>query len=70
MTIEFREHHTSGYPFQLEVIRSGGLIGHVRRDAAGVCRYYRGQFNELTAEFQDRDLERLKKRIAEQEDRS
>ena len=26
MSIEFQEHHTSGYPFQLRVISSGVLI--------------------------------------------
>ena len=68
MNIEFREHHTLGYPFQLEVRRSGILIGHVRRNVAGVYQYLRGEFNELVFEFQDQDLDALKKKIEEMED--
>lgn len=66
MSIEFRERHTTGYSFQLEVRRSGALIGHVR-GGSGVYRYYRGEFNELTAEFEDRNLDRLKTKIEETE---
>ncbi len=58
MSIDFRERHTAGYSFQLEVRRSGALIGHVR-GGSGVYRYYRGELNELTAEFKDRNLDRL-----------
>jgi len=67
MSIEFREHHTSGHPFQLEVRRSGILIGHVRRNVAGVYQYLRGEFNELVFEFQDQDLDALKKKIEQAE---
>jgi len=67
MSIEFREHHTLGYPFQLEVRRSGVLIGHVRRNAVGIYQYLRGEFNELVFEFQDQDLDRLQKKIQETE---
>jgi len=49
-----------------EVRRSGALIGHVR-GGSGVYRYYRGEFNELTAEFEDRNLDRLKTKIEETE---
>ena len=63
MAIEFREHHTLGYPFELEVRKSGVLIGHIRQRPGGPYRYYRGQFNELTPEFHDEDLNRLKARI-------
>jgi hypothetical protein len=66
MSIEFRERHTTGYSFQLEVRRSGALIGHVR-GGSSVYRYYRGEFNELTAEFEDRNLDRLKTKIEETE---
>lgn len=67
MSIEFREHPTSGYPFQLQVVSSGQLIGHVRRNAAGVYQYLRGEFNELVFEFQDQDLDALKKKIEQAE---
>ena len=36
MTIEFREHHTLRHPFQLQVLRSGTLVGHVRRNAVAL----------------------------------
>jgi hypothetical protein len=64
---EHREHHTLGQPFQLRVVRSGVVIGHVRRNAGGVFQYYRGEFNELTYEFQDPDLDKLKERIEQTE---
>jgi hypothetical protein len=67
MSIEFREHHTLGQPFELRVARSGVVIGHVRRNAGGVFQYYRGEFNELTYEFQDPDLDKLKERIEQTE---
>jgi hypothetical protein len=68
MTIEFREHHTLRHPFQLQVLRSGTLVGHVRRNAAaGVYQYLRGEFNELVFEFQDQDLDALKRKIEQVE---
>ena len=51
MPIEFREHHTLGHPFQLQVLKSGRVIGHVRRNTAGLYLYLRGEFNELNFEF-------------------
>jgi len=39
----------------------------VRRNAVGVYQYLRGEFNELVFEFQDQDLDALKKKIQETE---
>jgi hypothetical protein len=66
MNIEFRERPTQGHNFQLEVRQAGALIGRVRRSADGVFQYYRGPLNLLMYEFEDDDLERLK-RIASRE---
>jgi hypothetical protein len=43
MTIEFREHRTLRHPFQLQVLRSGTLVGLRRNAAAGVYQYLRGE---------------------------
>ncbi len=67
MSIDFRERNTTGHSFQLEVRRSGALVGHVR-GGSGVYRYYRGELSELTAEFEDRNLDRLTKKIEETEE--
>jgi len=67
MGIEFRERRTQEHYFQLEVRKSGSLVGHVRRDASGAFQYYRGPLNELLFEFEDDDLDRLKQRIAARE---
>jgi hypothetical protein len=70
MSIEFRERPTSAYDFQLEVRKSGVLLGHVRRTAKGVYQYYRGPLNELTYEFEDTDLGRLKSLVVAREEAS
>src|SRR5207249_7120189 len=62
MSIEFRERPTLEHVFQLEVWKSGALIGHVRRNPRGIFQYYRGPLNQLMYEFQDDDLDRIKKR--------
>jgi len=67
MGIEFRERRTEAHDFQLEVRKSGSLVGRVRRDASGFFQYYRGPMNELLFEFEDDDLDRLKQRIAARE---
>jgi len=41
MSIEFRERPTLEHVFQLEVWKSGALIGHIRRDRGGFYQYYR-----------------------------
>ena len=35
MNIEFRERPTREHVFQLEVWKSGALVGHIRRDKEG-----------------------------------
>ena len=42
-------------------------VGHVRRHASGFFQYYRDLLNELMFEFEDDDLERLRRRIASRE---
>jgi hypothetical protein len=61
--LEFREHHTSGYPWQLQAWLSQVIIGHIRRGGDGVYRYYHGELNELNADLSDTDLDRLKEKI-------
>jgi hypothetical protein len=63
MSIEFRERPTMEHFFQLEVRKSGALIGHIRYDANGFCQYSRGSDNLLIYEFEDDDQERRKQRI-------
>ena len=63
MSIKFRERPTMEHVFQLEVRKAGALLGHVRRDAKGFYQYYRGPLNQLMYEFEDDDLDRMKKRI-------
>jgi hypothetical protein len=64
MSIEFRERSTPEHVFQWEVRKSGALLGHVRRNARGLYQYYRGPLNQLMYEFQDDDLDRIKRRVA------
>ena len=66
MSIDFREYQTQERDFQLEVRKSGLLLGYVRRDGA-FFQYYRGAINEVMFEFEDDDLHRLKQRIASRE---
>jgi hypothetical protein len=68
VSIEFRERPTPEYDFPLEVRKSGVLLGHVRRNAKGAYQYYRGPLNQLMYEFEDDDLDRIKKRVAARED--
>ena len=67
MGIEFCERPTQEHNFQLEVRKTGALIGHVRRGAEGFFQYYGGPLNVLMYEFEDDDLDRLKQRIASTE---
>ena len=66
-SLEFRERSTLEHVFQWEVRSSGALLGHVRLNANGVYRYYRGPLNQLMYEFEDDDLERMKKRVVARE---
>ena len=61
--IKFRNRSTQPHICFLEVCRSGTLIGHVRRGDRGFFQYYRGADNLVMYELEDRDLQRLKKRI-------
>lgn len=70
MSIEFRERPTMEHVFQLEVRKSGALIGHIRRDEKGFYQYYRGPLNQLIFEFEDDDLDRMKQRVATREETS
>ena len=70
MSIEFRERPTMEHAFQLEVRKSGALIGHIRCDEKGFYRYYRGPLNQLIYEFEDDDFDRLKQRVAAREETS
>jgi hypothetical protein len=63
MSIAFREHPTQENDFQLEVRKSGVLLGYVRRDG-DFFQYCRGAVNDVMFEFEDDDLDRLKQRIA------
>jgi hypothetical protein len=67
MSIEFRERATLEHVFQLEVRKCGALVGHVRRNPRGTFQYYRGPLNQLMYEFEDDDLDRIKKRVATRE---
>jgi hypothetical protein len=67
MGIEFRARPAQDHDFQLEVRKSGALLGYVRRSDGRFFQYYRGPLNEVTYEFEDDDLDRLKKRIASRE---
>ena len=55
---------------QLEVWKSGALIGHIRRDRGGFYQYYRAPLNRLIYEFEDDDLDRMKQRVAAREESS
>lgn len=66
MSIDFREQPTPEYRFQLEVRKTGVLVGYVRRDG-DFFQYYRGAVNQVIFEFEDDDLDRLKSRIASRE---
>jgi hypothetical protein len=44
-------------------VRVGVLLGDVRRSAKGAYQYYRGPLNQLMYEFEDEDLDRIKKRV-------
>ena len=70
MSIEFRERPTMEHAFQLEVRKSGVLMGHIRCDEKGFCQYYRGPLNQLIFEFEDDDLDRMKQRVAAREETS
>ena len=59
---------TQEHNFQLEVRKTGALIGHIRCDAKGCYQYYRGPLNLIIYEFEDDDLERMKQRIASREE--
>jgi hypothetical protein len=59
-----------GACLQLEVRKSGALIGHIRCDEKGFYQYYRGPLNQLIYEFEDDDLDRLKQRVAAREETS
>jgi hypothetical protein len=67
MLIEFHERSTAEHAFQLEVRQAGTLLGHVRLNARGVDQYYRGPLNQLMYEFEDDNLDRIKKRVASRE---
>jgi hypothetical protein len=62
MSIEFRERPTLEHVFQLEVRNSG----HVHRNPRGIFQY-RGPLNQLMYEFEDDDLDWIKKRVAARE---
>ncbi len=66
MSIEFRERPTLEHVFQLEVRNSGALLGHVHRNPRGIFQY-RGPLNQLMYEFEDDDLDWIKKRVAARE---
>jgi hypothetical protein len=70
MSIEFRERPTMEHAFQLEVRKSGVLMGHIRCDEKGFYQYYRGPLNQLIFEFEDDDLDRMKQRVAATEEPS
>jgi len=46
------------------------LIGHVRRGERGFFQYYRGAENIVMYDFEDADLQQLKKRIVLEESRA
>jgi hypothetical protein len=64
--VEFKRQDTLGGGFSIQVLNHGILAGHIRkRPDTGAFAYYRGAHNELTAADHDRDLESLKRRIAQ-----
>jgi len=67
MSIEFRERPTVERASQLEVRKSGALLGHIRRNPRGKYQYYRGPLNQLMYEFEDDDLDRIELRVAARE---
>jgi len=70
MSIEFCERPTMEHAFQLEVRKSGVLMGHIRCDEKGFYQYYRGPLNQLMFEVEDDDLDRMKQRVAAREEAS
>lgn len=62
--ISFEEKSTLGISWFLEVRDGRHLIGHIYRGGnTGSYQYHHGPFNQLTSEFSDTDLERLKKKV-------
>lgn len=65
MTVAFQEKETLGGGWSLEVLHTGGLVGHIRKHAtADVYRYFDGPHNQLTPSLENADLEALKKQVA------
>ena len=65
MEIEFVEKSTLGLPWYLEVRRQGVVLGRVlRRPDTGAYRYYIGTENQLNHEYEDPDLDNLKRQVA------
>ncbi len=64
--VTFKEKHTLGGGWSVEVRLVGALVGHIRRSPLDDrYLYYRGPDNILNASESDSDLEALKERIAE-----
>jgi len=62
---EFKPRVRLGRSFNIDVYSHGLPVGHIGKGADGTFKYYRGQYNELTAAHQDPDLEALKRKISE-----
>ena len=66
MNITFKEKSTLGGGWSLEVLRAPLLIGHVRKaGSSSSYQYYHGRDNQLNYEFQEADLEILKRKVSE-----
>jgi hypothetical protein len=62
--VEFKSRQTLRGGLWIEVHRSGVLIGHIRMSIdRATFRYFRGSCNELAPSYEDRDLDRLKRRV-------
>ena len=66
MSITFEEKSTLGWGWFLEVRRPPLLIGHIRKGGTlNTYQFFHGPHNELNYEFQESDLEVLKRKVSE-----
>lgn len=66
MTLTFKEKSTLGLGWSIEVLHVHHLIGNIRKAGnSDLYLYFHGPINELNYEFQDTDLEVLKRRVSE-----
>lgn len=66
MSITFEEKSNLGWGWFLEVHRAPLLIGYIRKGGTfNTYHFFHGPHNELNYEFQESDLEVLKRKVSE-----